>query len=131
MPLPPYNRRHSVPWGFIPTPPDKPYPSYRHYMNSKLWRYIRGEVWRRDKGRCVRCRRSAKHVHHVNYPEGWDWRLDHVGNCVAVCRRCHDELHEISNTNARPTHRPDNGPLPKVIRRQRWQHARGRNRGKA
>lgn len=66
---------------------------YATYLTTDRWRRIRERVLARANGRCEGCgQRSATQVHHLNYK--------HVGaeflfELVAVCRDCHERLHEI------------------------------------
>lgn len=65
--------------------------SYEEYLNSPEWQALRGQVWKRDEGKCVFCKRPGEDVHHVIYPK----RLgtEDPATLLTVCRRCHQLIH--------------------------------------
>ena len=53
-------------------------------------------VWRRDRGRCRRCRKQGHHVHHLvsrNRGRGWAG-LHQPPNLVLMCFKCHEKVHD-------------------------------------
>jgi len=69
--------------------------AHRRYLQSDEWRQIRTRVFLRAGGMCEGCGAAeATQVHHLTYQhQGREflWEL------VAVCRTCHERVHEISN----------------------------------
>lgn len=65
--------------------------TYRSYLLSSAWREKRMVVLARDRGRCV-CGAVASDVHHKTYDRIFNEQLEDL---LAVCRPCHDEIHEI------------------------------------
>lgn len=67
------------------------YSSYEEYLASDLWKHIRTEIRKRDKGKCRICRARGRDVHHLSYDkkvmEGR--RLDLL---VLLCRPCHKRI---------------------------------------
>lgn len=66
---------------------------YRRWLlTSTEWRTLRDRVWRRAGGFCEACLgEKASDVHHVTYRLG---RLPPAWELRAVCRTCHDRLHD-------------------------------------
>jgi 5-methylcytosine-specific restriction endonuclease McrA len=79
---------------------------YEDYLRSEQWQSKRRLVFQRCAGICEGCRQAkATQVHHLTYEHLGDellWEL------AAVCRECHERVHEISLRNfARQRHRPE------------------------
>lgn len=66
--------------------------SYREYLESSQWKWIRDVVMRRDGFKCCFCGAPAVDAHHVEYP--WPWHNDSPDNVIALCRACHIRAHE-------------------------------------
>jgi len=67
---------------------------YEHkaYLNSSEWRCKRDLVLKRADGLCEGCRVNfATVVHHLKYD---NWKNEFLFELVAVCRPCHDRLHQ-------------------------------------
>ena len=67
--------------------------SYLEYLRSPSWKRRALEAKRAANHRCQVCgkRSSWLDVHHLTYERlGQEWASD----LVAVCRACHDEIHE-------------------------------------
>lgn len=75
------------------------------YLKSDEWKIIREKTMRKADGKCERCGAPASDAHHLDYrvigiPGMSDRRF-----IVAVCRECHDLLHDaIDNKVIPPTH---------------------------
>ncbi len=75
------------------------------YLKSDEWEIIRGKILRKAEWKCERCGKAATDAHHMDYrvigiPAMSDRRF-----IVAVCRPCHDLLHDaISLKLIPPTH---------------------------
>jgi len=64
----------------------------RWLLTSPEWRTLRDRVWRRAGGTCEACLANrAGDIHHVTYALG---RLPPAWELRAVCRQCHDRLHD-------------------------------------
>lgn len=63
---------------------------YSDYLKSEAWRKKTDEVWKRDRGRCRRCGRSADDVHHLTYDRVYHESLDDL---IMLCRPCHKMDH--------------------------------------
>jgi hypothetical protein len=64
----------------------------RWLLTSPEWRTLRDRVWRRAGGTCEACLANrAGDIHHVTYELG---RLPPAWELRAVCRSCHDRLHD-------------------------------------
>lgn len=65
---------------------------YSKYLQSDEWKAKRDKVIRRAKGICEGCgERSVYQVHHLTYAHKMN---EFLFELVAVCRECHDRLHE-------------------------------------
>mgnify|MGYP002392504925 CR=1 FL=1 len=68
---------------------------YGAYLASPAWAERRAKVLRRDGGICQAClERRATDVHHLNYRR---FGREPAFDLVAVCRQCHDEIHEAGH----------------------------------
>lgn len=64
----------------------------RWLLASPDWQRLRDRVWIRAGGNCEACLNArAKDVHHITYHLG---RLPPAWELRAVCRACHDRLHD-------------------------------------
>jgi hypothetical protein len=65
---------------------------YNNYMASQAWADKRRKVIERSGGVCEGCReRNADDVHHLTYIH---FRNEFLFELVALCRACHDRIHE-------------------------------------
>lgn len=63
--------------------------SYKQYLASDLWKSIRQRVLDRDGGKCVRCQKPAKTVHHPHY--SYDvMRGERIEALTSACGGCHE-----------------------------------------
>lgn len=69
------------------------YGSYAEYQRSSLWAYIRGRVIERDGGRCVKCDRTSRAVHHDSYDMA-TLKGDSLVHLHCVCGSCHKQCHK-------------------------------------
>lgn len=61
-------------------------------LTSREWQTLRDRAWRRAGGLCEAClANQAKDIHHLTYRLG---RLPPAWELRAVCRSCHDRLHD-------------------------------------
>jgi len=72
--------------------------NYDEYIRSSWWSMLRGHTLAYVRHRCEFCGRQAIQVHHVNYPSG-TWGYESIETLLAVCVRCHEAAHEMSNIN--------------------------------
>jgi len=68
---------------------------YKRYLNSKQWLALRQLVLERANGKCEKCGNPAQAVHHKKYPN--DLHNDCTDNLIAVCNKCHKEIHHIKD----------------------------------
>ena len=63
--------------------------SYRDYLRSELWRWVRGRVLARDDHRCLVCGAYADTVHHHSYrvPVMVGTELNLLSS---ICSHCHE-----------------------------------------
>jgi hypothetical protein len=73
---------------------------YDVYLQSPTWAEKRRRVFERSRGLCEGCGvRRATRVHHRRYPRGvlpgsQEWiRAEKLFDLVALCSRCHADLH--------------------------------------
>jgi 5-methylcytosine-specific restriction endonuclease McrA len=67
--------------------------AYQHYLGSAVWQVKRTKVIERAGGICEACgENGAEHVHHLKYPKTFG--LEPLWDLRAVCRRCHEIIHE-------------------------------------
>jgi hypothetical protein len=62
--------------------------SYKEFLQSDLWREIRGRVLKRDGGLCRICGEKATQIHHTNYSAANLSGRSIVG-MFAICGGCH------------------------------------------
>ena len=62
----------------------------RHRPPREIWQVLRGKVYSRDGGRCVRCHAEVKlsecHIDHIRSGKNGTNQLT---NLRTLCRRCH------------------------------------------
>ena len=63
--------------------------TYKSYLESSLWKDIRGRVLFRDKNICQACKKPATVVHHRDY---YRPTLDgrHLHGLISLCVQCHE-----------------------------------------
>ena len=64
------------------------YSSYKNYLESPLWRSIRGRVLARDGDKCRICGSEADHVHHQRYNRAILSGRD-IRELLSLCSSCH------------------------------------------
>lgn len=67
------------------------YPSYRHYLDSDLWKDIRERVRARDKGRCALCGKPGYQVHHLAY-DMETLKGECLDRLATICAPCHRKI---------------------------------------
>jgi len=82
--------------------------AYLKSLDNEYWQEVRRHVLKRDHYHCVCCARVADDVHHISYRvQGKSIvgkELNYLNWVVAVCRVCHDAIHN----NATHIYNPDN-----------------------
>lgn len=74
----------------------RPYRSYSEYLKHPKFLAVRAIVMQRNGGTCEYCNlRRATEPHHLRYPK-WG-TFDVPENMIAVCHRCHCEIHGKEN----------------------------------
>lgn len=64
---------------------------YRAYRKTHQWNSLCLARQMRDGFCCAACsRKTGLQAHHRRYPLTWD--LDHVGNLLTLCSRCHKAI---------------------------------------
>lgn len=98
--------------------------TYRAYLNSAMWRGIRGEVLAKTS-RCYCCNRKATEVHHREYT--FETLTTVSQQLVPLCRSCHRKI-EFKGDSKRlrverstrvfeaRTKKPKPAPLPLITR---------------
>jgi hypothetical protein len=72
------------------------YSDYQEFLRTPEWRELRRRVMARASHSCEACLDAgATDVHHIDYQQG---RLPPAWMLRAVCRACHDRLHNISHS---------------------------------
>lgn len=72
------------------------YRSYEEYRQLPEFKVVRAQVYQRAGGVCERCHEGVvTEAHHVKYPP-WG-TIDVPENMIAVCHKCHCELHGKDN----------------------------------
>lgn len=65
--------------------------TYTEYLQSPLWRSIRGRVLTRDQNTCRLCGQPAYQVHHNKYDER-TMLGKNIDQLFAICRTCHEDI---------------------------------------
>jgi hypothetical protein len=68
--------------------------TYKEYLQSDDWKYLRNLVIEKQEGQCAMCGRDITEVHHIKYPK--KWCEDSLDNLVGLCGKCHMEEHSIN-----------------------------------
>ena len=68
------------------------------YLKSLAWKRKRAEIINRDEGKCVRCPKEGRHVHHETY--------DNIGredpsDLILLCDECHNAVHQQQSETSR------------------------------
>jgi hypothetical protein len=72
--------------------------NYDAYTYSPLWNRIKRKIFKAANNKCFRCLERAKVVHHRDYrPRVLNG--DDLTPLVALCKRCHDDVHYPDVTN--------------------------------
>lgn len=70
---------------------------YNEYLRSNHWQKLRNFVLRRDPI-CQACfNRPSDQVHHVSYEGYKRFGISFPVECIGICIRCHDLLHQREN----------------------------------
>jgi hypothetical protein len=79
---------------YVPPQPgvDAPYRTYAEYLRHPRFLAVRRLVFERAAGKCERC---ADEPHHLRY-QPWG-AFDIPTNLLAVCHRCHCDIHGKAN----------------------------------
>ena len=70
-------------------------PKYVRFYNSPEWRTLSRKRLQDDGYRCVKCKKIATEVDHIQAiqtPDGWERRLDY-DNTQSLCVDCHNKKH--------------------------------------
>lgn len=69
---------------------------YYKYLQSKEWKLLRQDVFKRDGYKCLLCGDKANHCHHLSYgsmvKNGGSKRIE----CASLCKKCHELVHNKS-----------------------------------
>jgi hypothetical protein len=79
--------------------------AYNAYLLTPTWLAKRRQVLKRANDICEACRKEvAVQAHHLQYPPRGvlpgspEWiRFEKCHHLIAVCRQCHDDLHELKD----------------------------------
>jgi 5-methylcytosine-specific restriction endonuclease McrA len=74
---------------------------YREYIHSEMWQKVRRRFWAsRLPKSCYVCGREdgPKDLHHRTYKNLGN---ENLRDLVPLCRRCHDEVHALYDSNPR------------------------------
>lgn len=67
--------------------------SYKVFLRSRYWKYVRRLVMGRDGYCCVRCGSGVKlQVHHLTYEHHYEEHL-YLEDMVTLCEGCHGGVH--------------------------------------
>lgn len=64
---------------------------YQRYLCSPEWNALRNAVLDRSCGRCEKCGREARQVHHLTYIRKYH---EHLSDLQALCEQCHEAIHK-------------------------------------
>lgn len=74
--------------------------SYKEFLKSDYWHWIRAQVLTRDKHKCILCPETkGLEVHHQTYRHHFK-EHKHLDDLTTLCGDCHQEVHmtfEITN----------------------------------
>jgi hypothetical protein len=62
------------------------------YLKSEHWIALRKKIIERDGFRCLGCKGTADHVHHLTYER---IEKEELEDLISLCRRCHDLAHKM------------------------------------
>jgi len=68
--------------------------TYKQYLQSEEWKFLRQIVIDKQEGQCAKCGRDITEVHHLKYPKTWN--EDNPDNLIGLCGKCHMEEHGIN-----------------------------------
>lgn len=71
---------------------------YYEYLRSDVWKRKRRAALREGGYKCWMCNARATQVHHLKYPEKLG--EEPLGWLVSICRRCHEEEHNVADWSA-------------------------------
>lgn len=79
-------------------------PERQAFYSSREWATAVKQVWKRDKAKCQRCRKTAPKIgrgHHIHHriAFGVTEIRANLGNLVLLCRTCHHFVHSLKNTS--------------------------------
>jgi len=69
--------------------------TFRAYMNSVEWAWVRIQVIERDE-KCMGCPDEGYVVHHTKYRNWGKGDMDEVHDCMYLCSACHDYQHKMN-----------------------------------
>jgi 5-methylcytosine-specific restriction protein A len=59
-------------------------------LSRELWYVVRERVWKRDGGKCVRCKEKLRlDVCHIDHVVSGKRGTNEMSNLRTLCRRCH------------------------------------------
>lgn len=65
---------------------------YQKYLKTRHWQKTRKQAMRKARGRCKKCGKAARDIHHKTYKRvGKEKQSD----LMALCRECHQKQHGI------------------------------------
>ena len=71
--------------------------SYKKFLQSAYWTYVRNLVFKRDGKLCSRCPNTTKlQIHHTTYNNHFN-EHNHLEDLIVLCKCCHEKEHNIEN----------------------------------
>lgn len=67
------------------------------YPNQPILRKKKIEIFKKVKGKCEMCERTAKIIHHIDE----DKSNHSIDNLMALCLFCHKEIHSKKNSKTK------------------------------
>jgi|APSaa5957512535_1039671.scaffolds.fasta_scaffold58389_2 hypothetical protein len=70
---------------------------------SQKWKSLVSNVWKRDKGKCIRCgfekgnTKKEFHIHHIIPFSNDKGKRTDIDNLVLLCKSCHNYIHSKKN----------------------------------